>query len=205
MQNADPSRGEREKKTTGWKMWIGNRMESKPNAANHTACPPHPTPTVKASSPSKNWPTSKRPPTSTRRSCSSGTRVRSASRWLTDRADARRFPEGLPLGHVDQGRIPENLQTVLPLWRSVVVCRLRVQRVRCRQVRYHRLQGVHLRAERHESGQDGGQARLGLPAVRHRRRRQDQLRRDAGHCGSHIQDGTSRLRPRGGAGVWGGC
>lgn len=48
-----------------------------------------------------------------------------------------RLPQGLPLRHAHQGRVPEDLRAVLPLWRPIVICRLRIQRVRHGQVRHH--------------------------------------------------------------------
>ena len=78
-----------------------------------------------------------------------------------------RLPQRLPLGHAHQERVPKDLRPVLPVRRPLHLCRLRLQRLRHGQVGHHRLQGVHLRPQRHQPRQDGGQARLGLPAVRH--------------------------------------
>jgi len=40
---------------------------------------------------------------------------------------AHRFPQGLSLGHAHQGGVPEDLQAVLSVWGSVVICRLCLQ------------------------------------------------------------------------------
>lgn len=54
--------------------------------------------------------------------------------------DARnRLPQRLPIGYAHQERVSKDLRSVLPLRRPVHLRRLRIQRVRHRQVRHHRL------------------------------------------------------------------
>jgi len=76
--------------------------------------------------------------------------------WLTLSPRITRFPQRLSHRPTHEIRVSENLPTILPLWRPDLLCRIRVQRLRQRQERQHRLQGVHMCPQCHESRADGG-------------------------------------------------
>jgi len=76
--------------------------------------------------------------------------------WLTLSSHIIRLPQRLSHRPTHEIRIPKDLPTILPLWRSDLLRRIRVQRLRQRQVRQYRLQRVHMCPECHESWADGG-------------------------------------------------
>lgn len=63
--------------------------------------------------------------------------------------NSARLFEGLPVWHAHQGGVPEDLQTILSVRGSILICRLCIQRLRRRQIRDYRFQRVHLRPQCH--------------------------------------------------------